>query len=326
MGIQFEGVDYRYEDGGTSVAALSSISLSFEPGRFTAVVGAPGSGKSTLLQHMNGLLMPSAGIVRIGEAVIGPDTQEKSLGPIRKRVGLVFQYPERQMFEETVLRDLTFAPLNFGMTPAEAEQAARAAALRLGLDAHVLASSPFRLSSGQLRKAAIAAVLAADPDVFVLDEPTASLDPLSRREVMALLASLCREDGKTLIVVTHRLDEVLPYADELVVMQAGRAVSHGPAMQVAADRVTLAAAGVPLPAGLALIEALSVGNATLLGKVGRLPINADEMAESIAAWLYGSAAVPDADAGAELAGESADAARKPGQAGAAEMPNTEEEP
>lgn len=319
MGVRFEGVTYRYEEGGAPVTALSAIGLAFEPGRFTAVVGAPGSGKSTLLQHMNGLLTPSEGIVRIGELKVEPDTPERMMGPIRRRVGLVFQYPERQMFEETVLRDLMFGPLNFGLTPEDAERAARTAAARLGLDEAVLAASPFRLSSGQLRKAAIAAVLAADPDVFVLDEPTASLDPHSRREVTALLASLCRDDGKTLVVVTHRLDEVLPYADDLVVMQGGRTVCSGPAERVAADRRALEAAGVPLPAGQALLAALADDGAPLQGarEAMSAAAGAEEAAAAIAAWLRGSAgaAADGASAPSNVHGASLTSAGAGGAAG-----------
>lgn len=166
---------------------------------------------------------------------------------LRQRVGLVFQYPEQQLFEETVERELMFAPLNFGMSEAEAREAALQAAASVGLDEKLLTCSPFRLSSGQMRKVALAAVLAADPDVIALDEPTASLDPVSRQELMELLRSLCTEQGKTVLIVTHRLEEAAAYADEFVVLKDGGVIFQGDVRQLLDSPDTLEAGGIVPP-------------------------------------------------------------------------------
>ena len=248
MGIQFEQVSYAYNAKSiTPQIGLDSFDLSLEPGKLVAVLGAPGSGKSTLLQHFNGLLLPQAGRIRILDYELSADTPAKGLGQLRKRVGLVFQFPEQQLFEDTVEKDIMFGPLNFGMPEVEAKAAARKAAEALGLPADILGRNPFQLSSGQMRKVAIATVLAAEPDIFVLDEPTASLDQASREELLLLLRQLCSEQGKTIIIVTHRLEEVLHYADEYAVLQQGRAVFHGSPAGLLERTELLDAAGIIVP-------------------------------------------------------------------------------
>ncbi|WP_025695211.1 AAA family ATPase, partial [Paenibacillus durus] len=159
-------------------------------------------------------------------------------------------FPEQQMFAETVEKDLCFGPLNFGMSPDEALERARRAMLDMGLDLALLGRNPFRLSGGQMRKAAIASVLAADPEIVVLDEPTASLDPVSRKELIGLLTRLCRERGRTIIVVTHRMDELLPYADRWVILSQGRAVFQGGVKELAADPSVLTRCGLAVPDSL----------------------------------------------------------------------------
>ncbi|MNZ61159.1 Energy-coupling factor transporter ATP-binding protein EcfA2 [compost metagenome] len=176
---------------------------------------------------------------------------------LRKRVGLVFQFPEQQLFEETIEKDICFGPINFGASQAEALEAAHAAAAYMGLDEELLHRSPFQVSGGQLRKAAIAAVLAADPDIIVLDEPTASLDQQSRTELMQLLHTLNREQGKTIIVVTHRLGEVLPYADQYVVMDSGTCLYQGDAAALIARPDLLERAGIESPAPIRLLAGLA---------------------------------------------------------------------
>lgn len=179
------------------------------------------------------------------------------LAGLRKRVGLVFQFPEKQLFESTVREELMFGPLNFGASRAEAEEAADKAAAALGLDASLLQRSPFELSGGKMRKAAIAAVLAADPDIMVFDEPTASLDQDSREELLQLLSKLAREDGKTIIMVTHRLEEVLPYAEQYVVLKDGKAVIQGDSSMLIKQSDLLAEAGIVLPSSIRLLLELS---------------------------------------------------------------------
>ncbi|TCZ76357.1 energy-coupling factor transporter ATPase [Paenibacillus albiflavus] len=227
MAIYFHDVSYRYQ--ATSKDApnvLTSINLEIPDGQFVGIVGSTGSGKSTLIQHCNGILQPSEGSVHIYDYVIEAG-KKQPLRMLRKRVGLVFQFPEQQLFEETVEKDLCFGPLNFGIAEEEAKQLAGQALQAVGLDESLLSRSPFELSGGQMRKAAIASVLAMNPDTLILDEPTATLDPQSRDELMSLLYKLCKEGGKTILIITHRLEEMLNYADQLIVMHDGKIAFDG---------------------------------------------------------------------------------------------------
>jgi len=244
-------VTYRYSTGhGVPLSGLEEVDLTLGEGRFIAVLGAPGSGKSTLLQHFNGILRPTAGRIRVLDFILDADEKARSLRPLRKRVGLVFQFPEQQLFEETIGKDIAFGPLNFGATGEEAKASAERAVRDVGLAPSVLDRNPFQLSGGQRRLAAIATVLASDPDVFVLDEPTASLDQTSRERVMKLLRRLCSDKGKTIVVVTHRLEEVMPYADDYVVMKDGRVIYSGPPGPLFRSAETANAAGLVLPRSL----------------------------------------------------------------------------
>jgi len=197
---------------------------------------------------------------------------------LRRRVGLVFQFPEQQLFEATVERDLRFGPLNFGFGEAAAGEAARRAADIAGLDEELLERSPFALSGGQMRKAAIAAVLASDPDILALDEPTSSLDQASRKELMRLLHEWRSERGKTIVIVTHRLEEVLPYADEYVVMDAGRCVFQGDASALLAQPDVMARAGVVVPDSAALLAEVAAVFAVGTPAPGLDP-------DGVAAWI-----------------------------------------
>ncbi|GBG10062.1 ABC transporter ATP-binding protein [Paenibacillus agaridevorans] len=268
MGIHFENVTYKYEDGKLfSRLGLSDLTVTLKEKSFTAIIGASGSGKSTMLQHLNGLLQPAEGSLAILNFHLGPNTgkngrserklRARTLAGLRKRVGLVFQFPEQQLFEATVQDDLQFGPLNFGYSKQEAAELARKAAALLGLDDSLLQRSPFELSGGQMRKAAIAAVLAADPDIIVLDEPTSGLDQESRKELLELLHNLSRLQGKTIIIVTHRLEEVLPYADQYVVIHHGKAVVQGNSGLLLRQPELLAEAGIVLPPSIRLMLALS---------------------------------------------------------------------
>ena len=222
-----------------------------------AMLGAPGSGKSTLLQHLNGLLQPDEGQLRVMEVELSPGKQEKAPFLLRRKVGLMFQYPEQQLFEETVENDLRFGPLNFGATREEADRAVWLAAEAMHLDEEILKKSPFELSSGQMRKVAMAAVLAANPDIFVADEPTASLDPMSRDELLRLLSDLCSKLGKTVIIVTHRLEEVLGYADDYVVLSKGKVVFHGDESALLRSSSILQDAGLVVPSSIRLLSAVA---------------------------------------------------------------------
>ncbi len=286
MAIRFENVTYRYRASGLigSAAGLFDISLQLAEGRFTAIVGAPGSGKSTLLQHCNGLLLPEHGRIGVFDCELTsarPDP--KLVQRLRRRIGLVLQYPEQQLFEDTLAKDLAFGPMNFGASEQEALAAAREALVQAGLDESFMDRNPFGLSGGQQRKAAIAAVLAAKPDLLVLDEPTASLDQKSRKDLLSMLANLCREQGRTVVVVTHRLEEILPYADELAVMQNGRIAYHGELQTALLHHAEqLEEAGIELPPS---VQLLRQANATLgMPMPDHLP-DVGELADSIMSAL-----------------------------------------
>jgi len=256
MGITFEQVSYSYKDRALAQQlALDHIDLSLEANQFITIVGAPGSGKSTLLQHLNGLLRADHGLIHLLNLVIST-TPAKLPKKLRQRVGLVFQYPEQQLFHPTIWEDLMYGPLNFEASKTDAELAARAAAEFMMLDDEILAKTPYQLSSGQMRKAAIAAVLAAKPDVIVLDEPTASLDALSRLELMQLLHRQCREQLRTVIIVTHSLEEVLPYTDQIIVMDNGKVIFSGAPHALMRNTDALDAAGLQIPSAYQLYFAL----------------------------------------------------------------------
>ncbi|MHA6532370.1 energy-coupling factor transporter ATPase [Paenibacillus sp. BAC0078] len=280
MAIQLDQVSYTYADKSLwRQTALHDITLGIPKGSLTGIAGATGSGKSTLLQLFNGILKPTEGTVNVLDVVIRAGEKSPKLLPLRRRVGLVFQFPEQQMFEDTVEKDLCFGPLNFGMSQEEAKERARKALLDMGLDLALLDRNPFRLSGGQMRKAAIASVLAMDPDIVVLDEPTATLDPVSRAELIAQLERLCREQGRTIIIVTHRMDELLPYADRWVLLKEGRIAFQGSGAELAADPAILESCGLTVPHSLRYWRAV----ADRFGLHGEKPrLTAESLAELIA--------------------------------------------
>lgn len=257
MALRFEHITYTYHSADGRQTGLDALDLTLAEGRFTAVLGASGSGKSTLLQHFNGILLPEAGRLYLLDYILQPGVSGKGLKELRRRVGLVFQFPEQQLFAETVEQDLMYGPLNFGADVETARQAARQAAAALGLGEQLLAKSPFHLSGGQMRKVAIATVLAADPEVLVLDEPAATLDQASRAELLGLLAELCRSRGKTVILVTHRLEEVLPYADDYVLLAAGKTLFHGSPGELLANAALMEQAGIVTPLAVRFLRDFS---------------------------------------------------------------------
>lgn len=251
MAIELQDVSYIYADRSLwKQTALHHINLHIPQGSIVGIAGATGSGKSTLLQLFNGILKPSEGAVKILDVTIRAGEKSPRLMPLRRRVSLVFQFPEQQMFEETVEKDLCFGPLNFGASLEESKERARKAMLDMGLDLALLERNPFQLSGGQMRKAAIASVLAMDPDIVVLDEPTATLDPISRAELISLLERLCREQGRTIIIVTHRMDELLPYADSWIVLKEGQVAFQGSVGELAHDPSVLERCGLVIPQSL----------------------------------------------------------------------------
>lgn len=227
MGIILDNVSYTYQEGTPfASAALSDVSLTIEDGSYTAIIGHTGSGKSTILQLLNGLLVPTKGSVRVFDTLITSTSINKQIRQIRKQVGLVFQFAENQIFEETVLKDVAFGPQNFGVSVEEAEAIAREKLDLVGIDESLFERSPFELSGGQMRRVAIAGILAMEPSILVLDEPTAGLDPIGRKELMALFKKL-HQDGITIVLVTHLMDDVAEFADQVYVMEKGRLVKSG---------------------------------------------------------------------------------------------------
>ena len=231
MPIKFCEVSHFYEKAKKNEflpAAISKINLEIsENSEFVMIMGHTGSGKSTLMQHINGLLLPTSGEVHIGDLVItNKKRKNPKLAPIRKKIGFVFQFPEYQLFEETVLKDIMYGPKNFGYSEEEAKKAAIDMAERLNIK-ELLLSSPFNLSGGQMRKVAIAGILAYDPDVLLLDEPTRGLDPLGAKEIMAFFKELQTKYNKTIIMISHDMDLVYEYATRCVVLQNGELVYDG---------------------------------------------------------------------------------------------------
>lgn len=227
MSIQFEKVSYQYSSG-TPFAydALKDIDLEISEGKITAIIGATGSGKTTLVQHLNALLLPSSGKIKIFDRIIDAQQKPKDLKSLRKEVGLVFQFPEYQLFEETIAKDLCFGPMNFKVTPEDAMLKAKEALKWVDMDESYLDKSPLDLSGGQKRRVAIAGILAMDPAVLVLDEPTAGLDPQGSQQMMNLFVNLNRKQNKTILVVTHDMEHVLRYCDEVVVLNEGKVQCH----------------------------------------------------------------------------------------------------
>lgn len=277
MGIALENVSFTYQEG-TPLAstALSDVSLTIEDGSYTALIGHTGSGKSTILQLLNGLLVPSQGSVRVFDTLITSTSKNKDIRQIRKQVGLVFQFAENQIFEETVLKDVAFGPQNFGVSEEDAEKIAREKLALVGIDESLFDRSPFELSGGQMRRVAIAGILAMEPAVLVLDEPTAGLDPLGRKELMTLFKKL-HQSGMTIVLVTHLMDDVAEYANQVYVMEKGRLVKGGKPSDVFQDVVFMEEVQLGVPKITAFCKRLADRGVSFK----RLPIKIEEFKESL---------------------------------------------
>ncbi|MCJ7843082.1 energy-coupling factor ABC transporter ATP-binding protein [Lederbergia sp. NSJ-179] len=249
MDITLRDVEYRYQiNTPFERLAIQDVNLSIPQGIFIAIIGHTGSGKSTILQHLNALIQPTKGQVMIGDRVIDAEKKEKDLKSIRQKVGIVFQFPEHQLFEETVEKDICFGPMNFGISEQEAQARAKTLIKEVGLSEDILQKSPFELSGGQMRRVAIAGVLAMEPEVLVLDEPTAGLDPRGRTEIMEMFYQLHKEKDLSTILVTHSMEDASKFADEIVIM------NHGKVEQVADPRTTFSDPEALLELGLDVPE------------------------------------------------------------------------
>ena len=244
--LQVENLTHTYGIGTPfQRSAVEDMSFTVQPGEFLGIIGHTGSGKSTLIQHLNGLLRPTSGQVLLGGRDIW--AEPKKIRDVRFRVGLVFQYPEYQLFEETVYKDISFGPMNQGKTGAELDHAVREAARLVGIRDDQLEKSPFELSGGQKRRVALAGVLAMEPEVLVLDEPTAGLDPAGRENLMANIRDFHRNRRTTVILVSHSMDEIAQNVDRILVLKSAHILMDGTPAEVFAQADALLAAGLDVP-------------------------------------------------------------------------------
>ena len=262
--------------------ALDDVSFALSKNSFTALIGHTGSGKSTLIQHLNGLLKPTAGSVWIEGADIAGG--EVKLRDIRRKVGLVFQYPEYQLFEETVLKDVCYGPLNLGMSQEEAEEKARRAIELVGLDFEEIKDrSPFALSGGQKRRVAIAGVIAMEPQVLILDEPTAGLDPKSHKDILSMVETIKNEGNVTILLVSHNMGDVARLADRVLVMDGGRLWMNGTPRQVFSRESELLEIGLGLPPAAEFLRQLAKNGAP----VATQALTISEAVTAITQWKRG---------------------------------------
>ena len=246
MSISLEKVSYIYEDNSDiKKPALIDIDLEIGEGEFIGIIGHTGSGKSTLIQHLNGLMEPTKGRVYFEGKNIHDDNYD--IKSLRGKVGLCFQYPEHQLFETTILEDVCFGPMNFGASKEEAVKAAKEALKDVGISEELFGKSPFELSGGQKRRVAIAGILAMKPEYFILDEPTAGLDPEGRVQLLELLKRLNQEQGITIILVSHSMEDIASYVDRMIVMNRGRLEFDGDKEEVFSHQEELEQMGLSVP-------------------------------------------------------------------------------
>ena len=282
MAITFKSLSYIYDEGMPYAHhALKDINLNIEEGKITAIIGKTGSGKSTLVEHLNALLVPSSGSLEIEDTIILPGKKNKGLKALRKKVGLVFQFSEYQLFEETILKDVAFGPKNYGPSEQEAIAKAKLALKMVGIDESYYETSPFDLSGGQKRRIAIAGILALEPKIIVLDEPTAGLDPKGSQEMIDLFVKLNKKAGITVILVTHDNEIVYNYADNTVLMADGEVKYSGNTLELFNDKEKVKVFNILEP------KILSVKNA-LNDKGFKIPSNVrtiDELAKYLSKEL-----------------------------------------
>lgn len=281
MSIKVEHLTHIYDKGMPSESvALDDVSFTAEDGQFIGIIGHTGSGKSTLLQHLNGLLKPDEGTVTVGNVDI---TQPGiSMVEIRKRIGLVFQYPEYQLFEETVAKDVAFGPKNLGLSETEIEERVKEAIELVGLDYETVKDrSPFELSGGQKRRVAIAGVVAMRPEVLILDEPTAGLDPKAHKDVLNMLEEVHRRTGNITIFVSHNMADIARLSDKILVIHNGKLVTKGSPKEVFSQKETLRSVGLDLPPVTEFTEGLRERGINLSATI----LDVDEAAAQIAEYL-----------------------------------------
>lgn len=277
MGINFQNVSYKYSKK-ASKEAIFNINLEIaEKDEFIFIVGHTGSGKTTLVQHLNALLLPNEGKLFFNNELI---KKGKTVKHIRKQVGLVFQFSEYQLFEDTVIKDVMFGPKNFGLSKEEAYKAAIKSCELVNIPKEIYEKSPFALSGGQMRRVAIAGVLASNPDILVLDEPTVGLDPLGKRELLKLLEDIRRETHKTIIVISHDMDVVAKHATRVVVLSNGEIVFDGKPKALFNDPIIINKYSLDLPNSAKLASELKIKG---LIDFDSLPLSKEELLDIIKA-------------------------------------------
>ncbi len=264
--IEIKNVSYIYSRGTPfQKTALDNVSVSFERGKITGLIGHTGSGKSTLVSLLNGIYRPDSGEVLLNGENIWE--KPKEIGKIRYKVGLVMQYPEYQLFDETVRRDIGFAPRNLGLSEQEVELRVMEAARFVGIDEEMLEKSPFELSGGQKRRAAIAGIIAMRPEVLVLDEPAAGLDPRGRREILGGLLEYVKERDASIILVSHSMEDMAYYCDNVVVMSEGKVYKTGTVDEIFSDAESLSGIGLDVPVVAKIAASLKRKGINLSGKL-----------------------------------------------------------
>lgn len=283
MTIEIKNLTHIYNKGLESeFTALKNVDMSIGDGVFAGIIGSTGSGKSTLVQHLNGLLKPSSGQILIdGEDITAP---KYPLINIRRRVGLVFQYPEYQLFEETVAKDVAFGPENLGLSAEEVDERVLRAIRMVGFEPDsIMSRSPLELSGGQKRRVAIAGVLAMEPDILILDEPTAGLDPSSRHEVLDMIRRIHEDTGNITILITHNMADISKYADMIFVMNKGSVLAEGKPEEVFSRREILKTAGLEVPPVMRIMDDLRKGGLCIPEGIS----DAEKAAEAIKTALVG---------------------------------------
>lgn len=274
--LETQNITYIYGRGTPfEKAALRDVSLSFSAGEFVGLIGHTGSGKSTLLQHLNGLLTPHEGrVLYEGRDIHGGEVRLREL---RQKVGLVFQYPEYQLFEETVARDIAFGPKNMGLSAEEIDARVARAAEFVGLADDLLRKSPFELSGGEKRRAAIAGVLAMEPQVLILDEPTAGLDPRGRREILGQLGAYQKASGSTVVLSSHSMEDIARLADRVVVLDHGEVAMQGSTHDVFSRAGDLLRMGLSVPQVTRIFIGLRAEGIDIEGDAYTLPFAAERL-------------------------------------------------
>lgn len=281
MSIEFKNVDYIYAPGTPfQTQGLANVSFKIKQGSFVAIAGHTGSGKSTLMQHFDGLLLPSKGSITVAGEKINPNTSSKVLKEIRKKVGLVFQFPESQLFEETVIKDVMFGPLNFGFSEQKAREQAQEWIEKVGLPKEVMDKSPFELSGGQMRRVAIAGVMAYEPEILCLDEPAAGLDPEGQKQMFDIFKEY-QEAGHTVILISHNMDDIGKYADDMLVLEHGHLIKHASPKEIFSDPEWVKKHYLDEPVTTKLARELQKSGF----KFSKMPLTVDSLVNEIASEL-----------------------------------------